>query len=138
MNAVPAILNEIESAGVAVRLDGDKVRISYCDAEQRQQLSEQISFLRSRRREVVEWLKERTTIPTPPPGVRLVSWDLKKPPVAIDTCSVVTDPDRFARTTLDQLQIALSTQGRWVGWTIHQLLDRLQQVGVAVELNGVE
>ena len=67
-----------------------------------------------------------------PPGVRLIEWKLKEPPVAIETCAVVTDSDLFARTTLEQLRIALAEPKRWVGWTVPQLIDRLAQVGVSV------
>src|SRR2546430_13150067 len=57
---------------------------------------------------------------TLPPGVRLVSWNLKNPPIAIETCSVVTDPALFAKTTLEQLREALANPRRWVGWSILQ------------------
>jgi hypothetical protein len=69
-----------------------------------------------------------------PPGVRLISWNLKEPPIAIETCTVVTDPARFASTALAQLEAALANPRRWVGWSVPQLLDRLAQVGVTVAL----
>ena len=69
-----------------------------------------------------------------PRGVHLVRWDLREPPVAIDTCSVVTDSGLFARTTLEQLRAALANPKRWVGWSVPQLIDRLAQVGVTVAL----
>jgi hypothetical protein len=67
-------------------------------------------------------------------GVRLVKWNLKEPPVAIDTCSIVTDPALFASTTLGQLTAALANAKRWVGWSVPQLIDRLAQIGVTVAL----
>jgi hypothetical protein len=73
-----------------------------------------------------------------PAGVRLVHWNLKEPPVAIDTCSVVIDPALFARSTLEQLRVALAQPKRWVGWSIPQLIDRLAQVGVTVTLESEE
>jgi hypothetical protein len=69
-----------------------------------------------------------------PPEVHLIEWSLKEPPVAIETCAVVTDSDLFARTTLEQLRIALVNPKRWVGWTVPQLIDRLAQVGVRVTI----
>ena len=69
-----------------------------------------------------------------PPGVRLVKWKLKEPPVAIETCTVVTEPALFASTTLEQLRIVLPNPKRWVGWGVFQLIERLAQVGVAVAL----
>jgi hypothetical protein len=69
-----------------------------------------------------------------PRGVRLVEWKLKDPPVAIETCAVVTDPELFASSTLRQLQTALSNSKKWAGWSVPQLIDRLSQVGVLVTL----
>lgn len=69
-----------------------------------------------------------------PRGVRLVEWKLKDPPVVIETCSVVTDPELFASSTLRQLQAALSNPKKWAGWSVPQLIDRLSQVGVLVTL----
>ena len=134
MNGLIDILAEIEAAGAVLRLDGDKVRICYQDELQREQLAQHVGFLRARRDEVAEWLRARTAIPPMPPGVRLLSWNLKQAPVAIDTCSVVTEPAMFARSTLEQLRVSLAEPKRWVGWTVSQLVDRLQQVGVVVEL----
>jgi hypothetical protein len=79
---------------------------------------------------------ERTQPITVPRGVSLIQWDLKDPPVAIEECAVVTDTGLFARTTLNQLGIALAGPRRWVGWTVSQLIDRLQQVGVTVVLDA--
>jgi len=71
-----------------------------------------------------------------PPGVRLIEWKLKEPPVAVETCAVVTDTALFARTTLEQLRTALAQPKRWIGWSVPQLIDRLAQVGVIVALES--
>jgi hypothetical protein len=84
----------------------------------------------------MEWLKARATVPEMPPGICLLHWKLKEPPVAIETCAVVTDPAQFARITLEQLAISVSEPGRWVGWTVPQLVDRLAQVGVGVRVGS--
>ena len=73
---------------------------------------------------------------TVPPGVRLIEWKLKEPPVAVETCAVVTDTALFARTTLEQLRTALAQPKRWIGWSVPQLIDRLAQVGVTVALES--
>jgi hypothetical protein len=70
--------------------------------------------------------------PALPPGVRLIEWKLKEPPVAIETCAVIVDTALFAKSTLEQLRIALTQPKRWVGWSVPQLVDRLAQVGVLV------
>jgi hypothetical protein len=42
-----------------------------------------------------------------PPGVRIVRYDPKKPPVFIDTASVVVDVERFIKAELDELDARL-------------------------------
>jgi hypothetical protein len=69
-----------------------------------------------------------------PPGIRLLEWKLKEPPVVIETCAVVTDSALFARSTLAQLNTALTKSKRWAGWSIPQLIERLSQVGVLVAI----
>jgi len=126
------VLGEVEDMGVALRLDGERVRIRFAGLRQREELAGQLNFLRAHRDEVAEFLRMRLSIPTMPPDVTLIRWNLKSPPVAIETCVVVTDPALFARTTLEQLRTALAQPQRWVGWSTTQLIDRLAQVGVLV------
>jgi len=76
----------------------------------------------------------RTDIPEMPPGVRLVAWNLREPPVLIETSAVVVNPALFARTMLTQLTTALANPKSWIGWSAPQLIDRLAQVGVFVKL----
>jgi hypothetical protein len=135
MNLAEAV-SKVEAAGASFRLDGDRVRVWYPTEEQREELSGDIAFLRNHRREVAALLKARGTVPDMPPGVRLVNWNLKEPPVLIETCAVVVDPVLFARTTLEQLRMVLAEPKRWVGWTVPQLVDRLRQVGVIIALVG--
>jgi hypothetical protein len=71
-----------------------------------------------------------------PPGVALLSWELRQKPVTIiGTGEVVTDAGKFARMCLEQLRIALANPRRRLGWTAQQLLDRLGQVGVGVAID---
>jgi hypothetical protein len=96
----------------------------------------EISIIRGQLPEQVVSLDDTTgaAISAMPPGVRLIDWKPKEPPVAIETCAVVTDSGLFARTTFEQLGVALANPRRWVGWSVPQLLDRLAQVGVMVTL----
>jgi hypothetical protein len=134
--SVSDVLGAVEAVGVALRLEGKKVRIRFPESHQREELAPQITFLRAHREEVREFLRTRLSFPAMPLGVRLVRWNLKQPPVAIETCAVVTDPALFARSTLEQLRAALAEPNRWIGWSIPQLIDRLAQVGVAVALES--
>lgn len=128
----------VETAGATFRLDGTKVRVWYPGEERREELAQQVAFLRAHRTEVAAFLRARALIPAMPPGVRLVKWNLKEPPVAIETCAIVTDPALFVRTTLEQLRTALAQPKRWVGWSVPQLIDRLAQVGVSVALESAD
>ena len=133
-SAVAQAVMEVETLGVQLRVQSGQVVVRFPAEELRYELSGQLAFLRRHRLEVMSFLRKRDEIPAMPAGVQLVSWNLKEPPVAIEVCSVVTDTALFARTTLQQLQIALATPKRWVGWTVSQLIDRLAHVGVIVVL----
>jgi hypothetical protein len=93
-----------------------------------------VSGAGSQPRIIEKTLGTAPTKPTKPLRIRVVEWNLKEPPIAIETCTVVTGPARFASTTLAQLRAALANPGRWVGWSVPQLIDRLAQVGVTVAL----
>jgi len=135
---VPEIVNVVEAAGVAFRLDGKKVRVWYPGEQQREELASQVAFLRAHREETAAFLQTRPVIPAMPPGVRLVSWKLKEPPVEIEYHAVVIDPAKFASATLDELRVRLTNPKRKYGWTVPQLIDRLGQVGVAVVVEPPE
>jgi hypothetical protein len=134
--SVAEIVSEVEAAGVQLRLNGERIHIWYPEPKKREELADRVALLRANRTEVAECLRARSAVPVMPPGVRLVRWNLKDPPVAIETCSIVVDPARFAIATMEQLRVALAHGKRWVGWTLPQLLDRLAQVGVLVTLDG--
>jgi len=57
--SVSAVLNEVESAGIALRLDGEKIRISFPDSRQREELAGHVAFLRAHRDELAEFLRVR-------------------------------------------------------------------------------
>jgi hypothetical protein len=70
-----------------------------------------------------------------PKGARLVHWEPKAAPVAIDVCSVVVDVPKFVEGELRALDSRLNNP--WTihgGFTVPQMLDRLEQVGVLVVL----
>ena len=136
MTELMEIVSRLEVGGGKLMLDGGRIRYSIPSGDTEAQTL--LGELRKRRSEVVELLRVRATIPATPRGVRLVEWKLKDPPVAIEICAVVTDPARFAHTTLQQLWTALSQPKRWVGWSVPQLIDRLAQVGVTVALESAE
>jgi hypothetical protein len=57
--SVGMILDEIEAAGIALRIDGEKIRIRFQEPQQREMLAPQVAFLRAHRDEVAEYLRVR-------------------------------------------------------------------------------
>jgi len=71
-----------------------------------------------------------------PVGVTLLSWKAMHHPVAIETCAIVNDVQQFISTTLEQLRAAIVGQNWLAGnWSARELTERLEQVGVTVEIN---
>jgi hypothetical protein len=133
---VPDTVRLIETNGATFRLYGGSVHVWYPHEGCRKELTKQVAYLRDHRTEVAAFLESRNPVPNMPACMRLMEWNLKRPPVAIESFAVVTDPGLFARTTLEQLRIALAVPKRSVGWTIPQLIERLAQVGVRVTLES--
>jgi hypothetical protein len=74
-----------------------------------------------------------------PPGGRLVKWAPKKPPVAIVRMGVVTNVDKFIGATLRELRARLEGKDFLAGnWSLRELVDRLEQIGVEVKVEGIQ
>ena len=131
MTVAENVVERVEGAGGILLLNGKRIRVRL--PEDAAHLLEE---LRAHKSEVISLLRSRGEIPAMPPGVRLKRWNLKQPPVAIETRAVVTDTALFARTTLEQLRTVLVQPSRWIGWSMPQLIDRLAQVGVIVSLKS--
>ncbi len=70
-----------------------------------------------------------------PRGIRLLEWQPKQPPVAITTWAVVNDVPQFIGATLTQLEAALRGDTWLAGnWSVRDLVERLEQVGVKVSV----
>jgi hypothetical protein len=138
VNRAPEVVSRIEGLGGYLALDADggiRYRVPK-DSPEAQALLETV---KTEKQDLVAYLRVRQAahaVLAPPTGVRLIKWSLKEPPVAIETCAVVVDPALFASSTLEQLRIALANPKRWVGWTVTQLIERLDQVGVTVVLEN--
>jgi hypothetical protein len=87
---------------------------------------------------LIELLRDGETPPAMPPGVRLLKWDPKKSPVSVVRIGIVTNVDKFIAATLRELRARLEGEDFLAGnWSLHELVDRLEQVGVAVKVEGV-
>jgi hypothetical protein len=74
-----------------------------------------------------------------PPGVRLVSFERRLPPVAVTRAAVVVNVPLFIGSTLQQLDAALNGDSWAAGnWSVRELTERLEQVGVTIEIKGRE
>jgi hypothetical protein len=133
---VADIVTEIETAGVAFQLEGERVHVEYPDDERREELAGRIAWLRARRDEVIVYLKARSAIPPMPEGVRLARWEPKPAPIALTRVEIVTDVPGFVTMTLMELKAALVGK-RWLAGnrSVRELIDRLDECGVVVEVN---
>ncbi|MEQ1472375.1 MAG: hypothetical protein ABLQ96_01070 [Candidatus Acidiferrum sp.] len=95
MTIAEDVVERIEGAGGALRLSGDRIRVRLPE-----DALHLLDSLRTHKDEVLSFLRHRDETPSMPCGVRLIEWKLKEPPIAIETCSIVTDPAVFARSTL--------------------------------------
>jgi hypothetical protein len=124
------LVEQIKSAGGSLVLDGDRIRY-----EIPERAASLVPVLHANREEVRRLLQ--ASMPEMPAGVRLISWNPKRAPVVLTRCSVVSDTELFVRHTLGQLSAALAGN-HWVAgnWSVRELIERLEQVGVKVELAG--
>lgn len=130
------LIAELEDAGGSLSLVGERV---VCELPP-EVPEETLNKLRAEREEVKRILRERQLgrPPALPSGVRLVSWEPKTPPVAITRSSIVTDVPLFCENTLRQLQHAVAGDNQFLAgnWSVRELLDRLEQVGLKVQVES--
>jgi hypothetical protein len=138
----PELIQTIEAGGGVLILKGDRIRY-----ELPEDAAPMVEVLRQHRAEVFRVLQERdqyavaleaTAPSTPPPmpaGVKLLRWEPKQPPIELTMFSVVTDPQSFIRSTLGQLEAALQGKSWAAGnWSVRDLCERLEQVGIRVDV----
>jgi hypothetical protein len=133
MNA-SEVLDVVQNLGGSLTLNGE--RIQYEIPTSADWL---ITELRQHREELVELLRGCEIPPPMPPGVRLLKWKPKTPPVAIVRMGIVTNVDKFIGATLRELRARLEGKDFLAGnWSLRELVDRLEQVGVAVKVEGIQ
>jgi hypothetical protein len=131
MNAVE-LLDAVENAGGSLVLNGSQIR--YALPKRAAWL---VPELKQNREELIGLLQEVGTPPQMPPGVRLLTWKPKTPPVAIVSMGIVGNVDRFIVATLRELGARLEGKDFLAGnWSGRELVDRLEQVGVSVTVEN--
>lgn len=134
MSAVAELVREVEATGIRLAVEGENVVVAGPASLPRKAAEPLLVRLRERRAEVLDLLRRRTVPPPMPHGIRLLNWLLLPPPIALNVCSIVTEPERFAGVELELLAAKLANPQRWTGRTIDQHIKRLRAVGVIVEI----
>jgi hypothetical protein len=130
MNA-PELLEAVQNLGGSLTLSGERIQYALPDSE-----LWLVHELQQHRQELIGLLREERMPPPMPPGVRLLKWQPKDPPIAIVHMGIVSNVDKFVAATLLQLRARLEGKDSLAGnWSLRELVDRLEQVGVAV---GIE
>ena len=126
------VLQAVEKAGGSVVLSGGQIK--YKIPKQDVWL---VPELKQNRKELIGLLREEKAPPQMPPGVRLLKWEPKTPPVAIVRMGIVSNIDKFVDATLLQLRARLEGKDFLAGnWSLLELVDRLEQVGVLVSIEA--
>lgn len=133
MNA-PELLEAVQNLGGSLTLSGE--RIQYALPSSAVWL---VTELKQHREELIGLLKEGGTPQPMPPGVRLLKWEPKDPPIAIVRMGIVSNVPKFIAATLLQLQARLEDKDFLAGnWSLRELVDRLEQVGVVVKVKSTQ
>lgn len=125
------VLQAVEKAGGSLALNGGQIKYTIP-----RRAAWLVPELKQNREDLKGLLRESGTPPPMPPGVRLLKWQPKDPPIAIVHMGIVTNVDKFVAATLLQLRARLEGKDSLAGnWSLRELVDRVEQVGVAV---GIE
>ena len=128
---VVELITEALALGITLRLQGDRIQAILPNDLRAKKCLER---LKSSRDEVIQHLREQKDETGLPPGFRILRWEPKPAPVEIVRHAVVIDVDKFIAATLKQLRAA-ADKDIWAAgnWTIRELLERLEQVGLHLE-----
>jgi hypothetical protein len=128
------VLHAVKEVGGSLSLNGDHLKYSIP-----QRAVWLLPNLRQRREALIELLRQRETHPAMPRGVRLVKWEPKNPPIAIVRMGIVNNTDKFIHATLRELRARLEGKDFLAGnWSLRELVDRLEQVGVLVTVESTQ
>jgi hypothetical protein len=131
MNA-PEVLEAVQNVGGSLALSGERIQYALPDSA-----VWLVPELKRNRKELIGLLRGERTPPPMPPGVRLLKWEPKDPPIAIVRMGIVSNVDKFIGATLRELRASLDGKDFLAGnWSLRELVDRLEQAGVSVTVES--
>lgn len=146
MNVEEAIL-QLRACGATLELDGTFIRVKFpMNHRTPPAVETALETLKCHKEEALSLLRGRSValcmdISRPsapfnlPLGTRILSYEPRKAPVLIDTASVVVDVEKFIKSELHELEARLYSPVQITGgWGVYSILDRLQQVGLELEI----
>ena len=134
------VIEAVEASGGRLALSGEK--LAY---ELPATAADLVGILRQHKAEIAEILRERQAAlgsvvlpgcPPLPPGVRLLRYAPKTPPVAIQPCSIVTDVNKFIRAYLRDLEWRLAHPKTYACAPLPEILAKLAEVGVELDIDA--
>jgi hypothetical protein len=140
VSGVVELIAEFEARGGEFGFDGNQINVQY-PPERREALALILETLRANREAVAALVCERfrgvaapARCPPLPPGVRLVNYTPKKPPVAVAPISIVTDVDKFIQAYLMDLGHRLQYPETHACASLPEILAKLAEVGLELAL----
>jgi hypothetical protein len=133
MNA-PELLEAVQNLGGSLTLSGERIQYALPDSA-----VWLVTELKHHREELIGLLRQGGTPPQMPPRVRLLKWEPKNPPIAIVRMGIVSNVPKFIAATLLELRARLEGKDFLAGnWSLPELVDRLEQVGVVVKVENTQ
>jgi hypothetical protein len=140
LSGVVELVAEFEARGGEFAFDGQQINVQY-PPEQRETLALILETLRANRDAVAAFVRQRSRgvvapaqCPHLPPGVRLVKYAPKPPPVAVAPVSIVTDVDKFIRAYVSDLEYRLLRPEAHACAPLPEILAKLAEVGLELAL----
>lgn len=130
------LVTSIEAAGGALAVSEGRIRYTMPT-----RIAPLLEALRVNRKAVIHLLERRCREVAElrlPCGIKLVRCAPKVAPIVLTRWSVVMDTHQFIKATLAQMEAALCNKDWLAGnWNLRELVDRLEQVGVQIEVGNL-
>lgn len=136
---VSEAIETLETLGCVIRVEGERLKVRGPEVPE---VAALVSELRARREEAIRLIRDRGSAPPTadevqrllPPGVKIVRYAPKRPPVAVAPVSVVTDIGQFIRAYLGDLESRLERPGQYFVPPLPEILSKLADVGLELKI----